>query len=220
MGEHTRETPKALLDLNGRPMLLHILDRLAAAGTEEVLLVTGYLAEAIEKAASAHRLRVSSVRQEELNGTARAALLGRDFAGGGEFLLTFGDILTDAANYRGMWEAKAGRAGVLGARWVEDPWQGAAIYVDAAQRGERIIEKPARGASTTNWNSAGVYVFGPDIFAELERAPLSERGEYELTTAIAQSLDAGSRMALFPLAGDWLDVGRPEDLERARALFR
>ena len=48
MGELTRELPKPLIPLNGRPMLLHILDRMAAAGIETVLLITGYLADQIE----------------------------------------------------------------------------------------------------------------------------------------------------------------------------
>lgn len=201
-------------------MLLHIFDRLAAAGVEDVKLITGYFAEAMEAAALAHGLPVSFARQEELNGTARAAWLARDWVGDEDFLLTFGDILTEPENYRGMAEAKRDVEGVLGVRWVDDPWQGAAVYADEAGRVERIIEKPPPGTSTTRWNSAGVYVFGPEIFREVERVPLSARGEYEFTSAIAQALEAGARMTRYALAGDWLDVGRPEDLARARAILR
>ena len=215
MGELTREIPKPLIPLNGRPMLLHILDRIAAAGVEEVLLVTGYLAEQIEEVASGHGLRVSFRRQETVNGTAKAALLARQWVGEYPFLLTFGDILAEPEHYVGMRESFTGFDGVLAARYVEDPYQGAAIYVDEERRVQRIIEKPERGTSTTHWNSAGIYVFSPLVFDELERVPLSARGEYEATSAITQMLDAGRTLKMFALEGTWMDVGRPEDLAAA-----
>ena len=218
MGELTRETPKPLIELNGRPMLLHILDRIAAAGVSEVFIVTGYLADQLEAAARSHGISVTFQRQHEVNGTAKAALLARDWVGNDPFLLTFGDILAEPAHYAGMRDDFPGADGVLAARFVDDPFQGAAIYVDADRTVARIIEKPPKGTSKTNWNSAGIYVFSPLLFAELERVPLSERGEYEATSAIGQMIEAGKRLRMFPLDGDWLDVGRPEDLDKARRI--
>jgi dTDP-glucose pyrophosphorylase len=218
MGEHTRETPKALLDLNGRPMLLRILDRLAAAAIDDVLIITGYLAEQIEASASQHPLGPRFARQTLLNGTATAALLGEVWAGSDDFLLTFGDILTEGENYIAMARKKLAADAILGVRHVDDPFAGAAVYADDGARVWRIIEKPPKGTSTTNWNSAGVYAFGPSLFGELQRVPLSERQEYELTSAITQLLDRGAKVLLHELAGPWLDVGRPEDLARARQL--
>lgn len=215
MGELTRALPKPLIPLNGRPMLLHILDRMSVAGIERVLLVTGYLGDRIEAVARTHGLPVSFVRQTEIDGTARAALLAKDWVGTDPFLLTFADILAEPGHYTGMRDCFVGSDGVLAARHVEDPFQGAAIYADAAGRVEKIIEKPPLGSSTTHWNSAGIYVFSPNIFAELARVPLSERGEYELTSAITQSIDAGSMLRLFALEGTWLDVGRPGDIATA-----
>lgn len=220
MGEHTRSTPKALLDLNGRPMLHYILDRLQHAGIEDVLIITGFLADQIEAAAGQHPLSPTFLRQEPLNGTGSAALLAKSWAAEDDFLLTFGDILTESENYSAMAEKKKTTDAVLGVRFVDDPYQGAAVYADANARVSRIIEKPPIGSSTTNWNSAGVYAFGPSLFDELARVPLSPRGEYELTSAITQLLDQGANIVLHSLSGDWLDVGRPEDLERARALTR
>jgi dTDP-glucose pyrophosphorylase len=154
-----------------------------------------------------------------VNGTAKAALLAREWVGDDPFLLTFGDILAESDHYIGMKDAFAGTEGVLAARYVEDPFQGAAIYVDDKRLVTRIIEKPVKGTSTTHWNSAGIYVFAPVVFEELERVPLSERGEYELTSAITQMLDAGRTLKMFALDGDWLDVGRPEDIETAQRII-
>lgn len=216
MGELTREVPKPLLPLEGRPMILHILDRLQDAGITDVLLVTGFHAELMERTAAEHALSLSFVRQAELNGTGAAALLARPWCAQDRFLLTFGDILTEAAHYREMLALAGGGAeAVLAARHVPDPYQGAAIYVNAAMRIERIVEKPPIGTSTSNWNSAGIYVCGPSTFSELERIPLSPRGEFELTSAFTQMLDEKQHLKMFPLDGHWLDVGRPEDLQVA-----
>lgn len=220
MGELTRETPKPLLPLNGRPMLHHIFDRIAAAGVTEVFLVTGYLADQMEAAASAHGISVTFGRQEEVNGTAKAALLAREWVNNDPFLLTYGDILAEPQHYAGMRDDFTGSDGVLAARHVPDPYQGAAIYIDENRRVLHIIEKPPQGTSTTNWNSAGIYIFSPAFFDELERVPLSQRGEYELTSAITQSIDSGRHLRMFSLDGDWLDVGRPEDFSKAQAIAR
>ena len=97
---------------------------------------------------------------------------------------------------------------------VDDPYRGAAVYVER-DRVTQIIEKPPPGSSTTPWMNAGVYCFRPSVFDELDRIQLSPRGEYELTDAVVQMLDRGVRFGWLPIDGFWKDVGRPEDLRGA-----
>lgn len=221
MGGLTDEMPKPMLPVKGRPLLEHILDRLRAAGIRKVFLVTGYRAETIERHFENHPLEIVFQRQERIDGTGSAALLARGFAGGDDFLLTFGDILAGAADYQRMIAILAGdpsaEAGV-GARWVDDPWQGAAVYEENG-RVVRIVEKPPRGGSSTHWNSAGLYGFRPTIFEELSRIQRSPRGEYELTSAVQAMIVKGKRLVLCPMLEPWRDVGRPEDLEAAGAMI-
>lgn len=221
MGAHTRQIPKTLLAVGGRPLIDHILDRMQAAGIERVLVVTGHLGEQVREHVRSHQLEISFAEQAVIDGTARAALLGRDFAGGQPFLLTFGDILCASEDYRSLLaRLEPGTSGVLGVKLVDDPWKGAAVYADAAGRVERIVEKPPPGTSRTPWNSAGVYAFRPEVWPEIERVPLSPRGEYEITSAVEQLIASGRRVVLYGIAQDWLDVGRPEDLETAERLTR
>jgi NDP-sugar pyrophosphorylase family protein len=49
MGEITARIPKPMLPVGGRPMLEHVLERLAAAGAREFLLVVGYRREIVER---------------------------------------------------------------------------------------------------------------------------------------------------------------------------
>jgi len=206
----TEASPKPMLQIRGRPILAHQLERLREAGLREFLIVTGYRAEQVEGFFHAHQ-GVSFRRQATPDGTARAALLARDFAGEENFLLTYGDIFTAAQTYREAASRLADAEAALAVKQVEDPYQGAAVYVEG-DRVTRIVEKPPRGGSATSWNSAGVYCFRPSIFERLAQVGISPRGEYELTDAIALLVASGARVAWYAIPGWWRDLGRPEDL--------
>lgn len=219
MGSLTDELPKPMLPVNGKPLIAHVVERLRAAGIERVLIVTGYLAEMIEQHFAGSEFPIEFIRQNEPNGTATAALLAREFAGSDAFLLTFGDILADPADYAALvgMMSDAGTDGVVGVKSVADPFQGAAVYAEGG-RISNIVEKPPPGTSQTNWNSAGVFALRPTAFDFLERVPLSPRGEYELTSALGDMLLNGKKLLLYELKGGWRDVGRPTDLETAETL--
>ncbi len=219
MGSLTRELPKPLLPLGGKPILRHVLDRLASAEIQEFGIVIGYYGDQIRACLSDYPLPLAFYVQHELTGTASAAIAGRPFCGEDPFLLTFGDILCTPAGYRGLIHLLQPPAeAVVGVKFVDDPAPGAAVYEEHG-RVTRIIEKPPPGASTTHWNSAGVYAFTPRIFDELQRVPLSPRGEYEITSAIAQLLAADHTVRMYAITGRWMDVGRPEDLPHAESLI-
>src|SRR5262249_38597561 len=134
MGGLTAQTPKPMLPAGGRPILERLLELLIEAGCSEALIVTGYHAELIEDHFQGYPLALRCVRQKNINGTATAALLARDFVGADDFLLTFGDILTGASVYRDILASLRGEPEVealLGVKEVEDPYQGAAVYADA-----------------------------------------------------------------------------------------
>jgi NDP-sugar pyrophosphorylase family protein len=218
MGVLTENLPKPMIPLSGKPMLEHILDRMRAGGVTDVLLVTGYRAELIEESFRDYPLRVRFVRQTVIEGTARATLLAREFAGQDKVLLTFGDIITDEGDYPGVFAAVSGAEAAIAVRDVDDPWQGASVYA-SGRFVTRIIEKPPKGTSKTRWNSAGLFALTPRVFTELERVPKSARGEYELTTAFEQILARGGKITIYPLVHEWRDVGRPEDIAQAEDLL-
>jgi dTDP-glucose pyrophosphorylase len=202
-----------MLALAGKPMLEHIVDRLREAGMEEILIVVGFRGDTIVDHFRGRLAGIEFAVQEVVEGTAAAVRLGRGFAGDDSFLLTFGDIICDASNYSAIGRCDA--AAVIGVKSVDDPWQGAAVYADTAGVVSKIIEKPARGTSSTNWNSAGLYAFAPVVFEEIDKLEKSPRGEYEITSAVEQMIGRGLAVRIFEMLGAWRDVGRPEDLEAA-----
>jgi bifunctional UDP-N-acetylglucosamine pyrophosphorylase/glucosamine-1-phosphate N-acetyltransferase len=213
----TADCPKPMLPLGDRPMLAHQIERLEEAGIREILVVVGYKAEIVKDYFAEHppaKATLSYVTQIKQDGTGSAALLAREFVGDDGFLMVYGDNLVDSAVYREMISRADGAEMVLSVKWVEDPYQGGAVYTDG-DRVTKIIEKPEQGTSTTNWNNAGIYIFRPSVFAAQEKMGLSPRGEYELTDAVHEVVSSGKPVSWYAIEGFWRDVGRPEDLSHA-----
>jgi len=220
----TEEIPKPMLPIAGRPLLEHVVLTLRNTGITRFVIVTGYRGEQIEahfRNGSQWDATIEYCHQTVRDGTARALLLAREAIGQRDFLLAWGDILADRANYPALLDtfARRGPDGLISVNWVEDPCKGAAVYVDDDHRIQRIVEKPAAGTATTHWNNAGIAVFRPVVFEYAAKIGPSPRGEYEIPDAVTAMLENGLALYAFPLQGFWSDVGTPEDLERAaRAL--
>jgi len=222
LGSLTAQAPKPLLEVGGKPILVHIIDGLMRAGIERFLVVTGHFGELIEAElgnGGAVGVRIEYVRQERLDGTARALALGRNFAGDEPFFFGWGDILVRPENYRSVVRRARLADAVIAVNEVDDPWAGGAVYVDDELRVTRMVEKPARGTSTTRWNNAGFGVLGPEIWPLIEALEPSERGEYELPQAIGALIASGARVVASPVEGPWFDIGTPEQLVAARREF-
>jgi NDP-sugar pyrophosphorylase family protein len=215
MGALTDETPKPMLPVQGRPMLEHILGRLGEAGVERYLLVVGYRREVIQEHFAAGPFAIDYVVQETVNGTGSAARLAREFAGEDPFVLTFGDILVDPSAYvrcGSVMTAYPATKAVLAVKDVDDPWRGAAVYVEPGGRITKVIEKPSQGTSATRWGSAGLYAFTAAVFPYLDALRPSERNEYELTSIFDPMIRDGLELRIAPVDGSWRDVANAEDL--------
>lgn len=220
MGALTEHTPKPLLCVKGRPIIEHILAGLRGAGVGEAVIITGYRGEQIEAHlgdGSRFGLRLTYRRQERPEGTAKALLLAAEAAAHAPFVLSWGDIVITPPNYATLAAEFAQRAcaALLMVNAIDDPWRGAAVYVDAEWRVTQLIEKPPRGTSQTRWNNAGVFIFTPLIFTYAARLQPSPRGEYELPQAIAAMIRDGCAVRACPVRGFWSDLGTPEDLAAA-----
>jgi NDP-sugar pyrophosphorylase family protein len=228
LGALTDDAPKPMLEVAGKPLIGQIIDALAANEVRDIAIVVGHLASHIDEwCASRSRehpeVNLTTLHQAELNGTAGAMLLARNFVAREDaFIFGWGDILMDVENYaRFIHSARSESCDLmLSVNRVRDPWRGGAVYVDADMRVERMVEKPAPGNSTTHWNNAGLFAATPLIFDYLAKLSPSPRGELELPQAIAMMIEDGREVRAVDVRGFWSDVGTPEDLESARKLFR
>ncbi|NYT02698.1 MAG: glucose-1-phosphate thymidylyltransferase [Methanosarcinales archaeon] len=154
-------------------------------------------------------VRIEYAVQEELLGTGHALQSAEPLAEK-HFLVLNGDILPDVAALEDM--LRAGGPAVA-ARQVEDPRRYGVFLTDPDDRGlmRSVVEKSPSPPS--NLANAGIYLLGREVFPALEEAPLSSRGEYELTDAL--NVLAGRRSIRIVELGEWTEVGRPWDLLEA-----
>jgi len=224
MGALTADTPKPLLEIDGRPLLVHILAGLSAAGIKHVVIVTGYLGERIQERLGNGRdlgIEIRYCHQEHIEGTARALLGSEPLIGLEPFMAGWGDILLPEKFYGQMRRAFLERPcdALLAVNETDDPCNGAAVYVDTDWRVTRIVEKPPPGTSATPWNNAGLFVLTHEVFDYARNVRPSTRGEYELPRAFADMIDDRLDIRAHPIQGYWSDVGTPADLERSREVY-
>lgn len=220
LGELTAATPKPLLQIGGRAAIDRIIDSLADGGLEEIAVVTGHLAEQLERhVASTSQLPVTFVRQLQQNGTGGALLAARDFVGDQPFVLCWGDIAADPSIYTRVIETwGTDVAAVVAVNRLADVSQGSAVVFDEQHRITAIVEKPA-SPPPSNWNSAGVMLLGPKIWPHLARLQPSPRGELELTDALAALIRTNAAVLAAPFEERWFDIGTAASLRAADAAF-
>src|ERR1700704_2277037 len=102
MRELTADLPKPMINVRGKPILLHIIEGLQAAGIKNFLIVVGYHGDAVRSYfgdGTCFGLQIKYATQVVQDGTGRVVDLARDFAANSPFILSYGDILVDPANY-------------------------------------------------------------------------------------------------------------------------
>jgi UDP-N-acetylglucosamine diphosphorylase / glucose-1-phosphate thymidylyltransferase / UDP-N-acetylgalactosamine diphosphorylase / glucosamine-1-phosphate N-acetyltransferase / galactosamine-1-phosphate N-acetyltransferase len=217
MRELTAEVPKPMIKVRGKPVLQHIVEGLRDAGVRQLLIIVGYRADAVRKFfgdGSRYNIRIQYVTQTVQDGTGRVVDLSRDFAGDSPFILSYGDILVDPANYKCIADLPGHIEAIVTVTRSEDVSKGGAVFVNDRMELVDLREKPKPGEPTSPWYNAGVYTFRPSIFeltAELKPSP---RGEYELTDAIRALGQSGKKVRAVELTGEWADVRDPEVLAK------
>ncbi len=215
MRELTADVPKPMIKVRGKPILLHIVEGLQAAGIKDFLLIVGYHSETIREYfgdGTCFGLRIQYATQVVQDGTGRVVDLARDFVGDSPFVLSYGDILVDPVNYKSIVDLADDVEAIVSVKQNEDVSKGGAVFVNERMAVTDIREKSQPGETTSPWYNAGVYVFRPSIFEWTAKLQPSPRGEYELTDAIRDLAQSGRKVKALELSGEWADVRDPEIL--------
>jgi glucose-1-phosphate thymidylyltransferase len=213
----TDDKPKVLVEVDGTPLIEDVFDNLLDCGATELIVVVGYKKEQIiDRYGDAYEgVPITYAHQREQLGLAHGILQAEPHVDG-DFMLMLGDNvfrgnLGDVASRQQ--EERADAAFLV----EEVPYEEASRYgvLDTNEYGEvvEVVEKPDDPPS--NLVMTGFYTFTPAIFHACHLVQPSDRGEFELPDAIDLLIQSGRTIDAIRLDGWRVDVGYPEDRDRA-----
>ena len=193
---------KALMSV-GRPFVDYLLGALSEAGIRHVCLVIGPEHDAVRRhchSLSLERLAINFAVQEEPRGTANAVQAAQAFAGQDPFLMINSDSYYPIGALRAL--ANIDHCGLVGfsreglLKGNIDPdrvRQFAVAKADANGWLEAIVEKPSDEQLAKLGQDAPISMncwrFDAKIFEACDAIGPSERGEWELPTAVLHSIE-------------------------------
>jgi len=218
----TEDKPKGMVKVDGKPILTHCFDQLAELGADEFVVVVGYRKQDIIDyyGDEYDSIPITYAHQREQKGLAHALLTVEQYIDD-DFMLILGDNIFDANLGDVVKRQKEDRADAAFLT-EEVPYDEASRYgvCDTNDYGEitDVVEKPEDPPS--NLVMTGFYTFTPAIFHACHLVQPSNRGEYEISEAIDLLIQSGRTIDAIRMDGWRVDVGYPEDREKAERLLR
>jgi NDP-sugar pyrophosphorylase family protein len=206
---YTTVFPKPLMPVNDKPILEIVVRQLKSYGFDEIILAVGHLSELITAFfgdGSKFGVNISYSREDSPLGTVGGLGLIKDELDE-TFLMMNGDVLTtldlpDLVNYHRTNQAVATIA--LTKRNVHIDFGVAEL--DGKDSIMKYIEKP----EIEYLVSMGVYVFEPEVLENIMP------DQYlDFPDLIEELISNGKTVKGYIYDGYWLDIGRPDDYEKA-----
>lgn len=205
----TIKRPKPMIPIANKPMLEHIVLLLKRHGFTDIIILTHFFPESIEKYfgdGSAWDVNIT-YRQDPAGGlgTAGAVKNVEDLIDD-TFLVISGDVITDfdLTKALDLHRQKAGLATMVLTR-VNNPLPFGVVIVDDNSLVSRFLEKPSWGEVFSDTINTGIYMMEPEV---LTRIPSSSQKDFSRDVFPAL-LAEGSPPAGHIAEGYWKDVGNP-----------
>lgn len=207
---HTESCPKPMLPVAGKPMLEHIIERAKAEGFAHFVIAVQYLGHIIEEHfgnGEQFGVRIEYLRETTPLGTAGglSLLTPRPEL---PFIVINGDVLSDI-RYGELLDFHTRHAAVATMAVRLHEWQHPFGVVQT--QGVDIVGFEEKPVARTHIN-AGIYALSPEALGGM-----AANSRCDMPTLFEQLQAMGKRTVAYPMHEPWLDVGRPDDLNRANA---
>ncbi len=205
----TVEKPKVLVRIGDQTLIERNIAKLRNLGFNQIALVIGYKGEMVKEVVGN---TVTYYEQKERLGTAHAFLQAKGFIDERFFLglngdMFFTDPLTDFIKLKPP---------ALAVYHVEDSSRYGRFEI---KKGKVVSVSEKAAQSIPGFINAGVYLFPKEIFKWIEKTPLSQRKEYEVTDTIQMMINEGWHFTAYELKGFWKDIAYISDIEEAQQII-
>jgi dTDP-glucose pyrophosphorylase len=208
----TDNVPKPLLAVGDRPLLEIIIDGFVRQGFRRFFVSVNYRADMVKSHfGDGSRIGCDIRYLEEMEPLGTAGAIGLlNEVPDKPFVVMNGDLLTtiNFDNLIDFHEAHKADLTVGVRRYSHQIPYGVTNIQD--HRILDVVEKPVHEC----FISAGVYVLSPRMLTQL-RPPR----RVDMPDLVREMIASGGQVSAFPITEYWIDIGRVEDLERARQEF-
>ncbi|AZR74907.1 hypothetical protein BBF96_11085 [Anoxybacter fermentans] len=204
----TRDIPKPLLKVGGRPILETIIRQFRSYGFYKFILCVNYKADQIINYFGDGKkfdVNIEYVRETKRLGTAGAlSLIDKKFSK--PLIVMNGDLLTKL-NFKKMidYHIEGNYLVTIGSTEYEFTVPYGVLNVNG-QIVEDIVEKPRQSF----FINAGLYVLSPQVIRQIPYNTF-----FDMTDLIKKILNQNGKVGCFPIREFWLDIGQPADYQKA-----
>lgn len=203
----TRNIPKPMVPIVNKPVMEHIVERLAATGFKDIMINVYYLGNQIMDYfgdGSKWGVRLQFSPEEELWGDAGSVKRCEHFFDEDTFLVVGGDDLTDVDFNRLIRFHKERKAvATIALSLVDDPSEYGIALLNERGRVTRFLEKPKGEVMFSNSANTGVYVFDRQVLELIPKGIKYGFGHNLLPLLLEQK----SRFYGYLTSSYWKDVG-------------
>ena len=217
LGDLTGDIPKAMLALQGHPLLAYIISHLARSGFDQIGLNLHFTPQAIRDYfgdGSPWNVELTYSYEPELLGTAGGVKnMERFLRNGDAFLVHYGDILTDQ-DFSAMLAFHREQRAVATLLLHQRARSNSVVTLDREGRIVGFLERPseeARRRVDSPWVNSGICICAPEF---LDAIPANV--PCDLPGDILTRLVDGGRLYGYPLSGYRCAIDSPERLAEAR----
>ena len=208
----TEKTPKPLLPVGGKAIIDHNIDRLIHYGIKHINVTVNYLGEQLVQHFNEPKrgVQVQTVREPKYLGTIGSIKFVKEFYN--DTVLVMNSDLFTNINYEDFYlhfkEHDAEMSVAAVPYTVSVPY---GIFDLDGREIQGLIEKP----TYNYYANAGIYL--------IKRAALEEIPKdsfFNATDLIEKLISENKKVIRFPLNGTWIDIGNPQEYQKANELVK
>lgn len=208
----TEKTPKPLLEVGGKCIIDHNVDRLISYGVEHINVTVNYLAEQLEEhfAAPRNGVQVRTFREPKFLGTIGSIKFVDTFYND-TILVMNSDLFTniDYEDFFLHFQQNDAEMSVAAVPYNISIELG---ILDLDGRNIKgLLEKP----KYNYYANAGIYLIKKRALAEIP-----EDTFFHATHLIEKLIAQGKKVIRYPLNGTWIDIGTPQEYQKAKDLVK
>lgn len=208
----TEKTPKPLLKVGDKAIIDHNIDRLISYGVKNISVTVNYLGEQLEEHFVDPRgeVKVQTVREPKYLGTIGSIRFVKEFHN--DTVLVMNSDLFTNINYEDFFlhfkEHNAEMSVAAVPYTVSVPY---GIFDLEGREIQGLIEKP----TYNYYANAGIYLIKRSALNEIPNDTF-----FNATDLIEKLIAEGKKVIRFPLNGTWIDIGNPQEYQKANELVK